>query len=48
VLRELSLTNHVDGFSKGIVDTADVVWFLLLTFAYMFLTWRSVESRRWR
>lgn len=48
VLRELSLIGHVDGFSRGIVDSADVVWFLLFTFSFLFLTWRSVESRRWR
>ncbi len=48
VLRELSLTSHVDGFSRGVVDSADVVWFILFTFSFMFLTWRSVESRRWR
>ena len=48
VLRELSLTAHVDGFARGVVDSADVIWFGLFTFSFLFLTWRSVESRRWR
>ncbi len=47
-LREISLTGHVDGFSRGVIDSADVVWFVLFTFSFLFLTWRSVESRRWR
>jgi len=48
VLRELAILTHIDGFSKGIVDSADVVWFLLISVGFLFLTWRSVESRRWR
>ena len=48
ILRELSLTAHLDGFSKGVVDSVDVLWFAMLTAGFLFLTWRSVESRRWR
>ena len=48
VLRHLSFLTHVEPFSKGIVDSADVAWFVLFTFAFLFLTWRSIESRRWR
>jgi ABC-2 type transport system permease protein len=48
VLRELALTTHLDGFSKGVVDSVDVLWFAMLTAGFLFLTWRSVESRRWR
>ncbi len=47
-LREFALQTHVASFSKGVVDTADLAWFVLITFAFLFLTWRSVESRRWR
>ena len=32
----------------GFIDTAHVLWFVLFTFLFLFLTWRSVESRRWR
>ena len=48
VLRHISFLTHVEPFAKGIVDTADLTWFALFTFGFMFLTWRSVESRRWR
>lgn len=47
-LRHVAFLTHVEPFTKGIVDTADLVWFFLFTFLFLFLTWRSVESRRWR
>jgi len=48
VLRHVSFLTHIEPFSKGIVDTADLAWFAMFTFAFLFLTWRSIESRRWR
>jgi len=47
-LRHLSFLTHVEPFTRGVVDSAHVVWFALFTFGFLFLTWRSVESRRWR
>ena len=44
----LSATSHVETFSKGILDTKDVVYYLSLTFLGLFLTNRSLESLRWR
>lgn len=44
----LSATNHVDTFSKGIIDTKDLVYYFSLTFLGLFLTTRSLESLRWR
>ena len=36
--------------TPGVLDdsTADLAWFALFTFGFLFLTWRSIESRRWR
>ncbi len=48
ILRELSLQSHVGAMARGVIDTADLAWFLLLTGGFLFLAWRSVESRRWR
>jgi ABC-2 type transport system permease protein len=47
-LRQLSFLTHVEPFSVGIIDSSHVAWFVLFSFAFLFLTWRSVESRRWR
>jgi ABC-2 type transport system permease protein len=44
----LSATNHVETFSKGIIDSKDVVYYLSLTFLGLFLANRSLESLRWR
>ena len=48
VLREISLTAHFDDFARGVVDTNDVVYFAVATALFLFLTVRSLESRRWR
>jgi ABC-2 type transport system permease protein len=43
-----SLQAHFEPFSKGIIDTKDVIFFLTVTFFGLFLTTRSLESMRWR
>jgi ABC-2 type transport system permease protein len=48
VLRHLSFLTHLEPFTRGVVDSAHALWFGLFTFAFLFFTWRSVESRRWR
>jgi ABC-2 type transport system permease protein len=48
VMRHISFLTHIEPFTRGVVDSADVAWFALFTFAFLFLTWRSIESRRWR
>lgn len=47
-MRHLAFLTHVEPFTKGVVDTAELTWFALFTFGFLFLTWRSIESRRWR
>jgi ABC-2 type transport system permease protein len=37
-----------EGFSKGIIDTRDVVYYLSLTAFFIFLSIRALESRKWR
>ena len=48
ILLELGFIRHLESFSKGMLDSADVLWFALFTFGFLFLTWRSIESQRWR
>ncbi len=47
-LDRLSLLEHLRSFARGVVDTGDLAWFAGFTFVFLFLTWRSLESRRWR
>src|SRR5882724_1139675 len=48
VISYLSVVEHFEPFSKGVIDTKDVVFFASLTFFGLFLTARSMESLRWR
>jgi len=48
VLSQISLNNQFQNFSRGIIDTHSVVYFIVLTVLMLFLTSRILESRRWR
>jgi ABC-2 type transport system permease protein len=48
VLEELNIYMHLTTFVDGVIDTKDVIYYLLFSYLFMFLTLRSLESRRWR
>jgi len=48
VLGYLSVVTHFEPFTKGVLDSKDVVFFLSAIFLGLFLTARSTESLRWR
>lgn len=48
VFTHISLIDHMKDFSRGIIDSRQVVFYLSLTVFFLFLTTKSVESRRWR
>jgi ABC-2 type transport system permease protein len=48
ITRYLSITEHFDDFSKGIIDTRHVIYYLSLITLGLFLTAKSVDSERWR
>ena len=39
---------HYVAFLKGVVDTRDVVYFVVTTCAILFLALQALELRRWR
>ncbi len=43
-----SILTHFEPFSKGIIDTKDLVFYISAIFLGLFLTARSLESLRWR
>jgi ABC-2 type transport system permease protein len=43
-----SLPDQMHDFARGVVDTRPVVLYLSLTFFFLFLTLRVMESRRWK
>ena len=44
----LSPFDHLDSFIKGVFDTKDIIFYLSSTLFGLFLTFRVIESRRWR
>lgn len=48
VVSYCSVVSHFEPFSKGVIDTKDVVFYLTMIFLGLFLTSRSMESLRWR
>ncbi|MDA8017387.1 MAG: ABC transporter permease [Thermoanaerobaculia bacterium] len=42
------LLSHMEDFSKGIVDSRRLVYYLTTTALFLFLTVRAVEAKKWR
>jgi ABC-2 type transport system permease protein len=47
-LSYFNLFDQMHNFSRGMVDTKAVIFYISLTFLFLFLTLRVVESRRWK
>jgi len=48
IVQYLSILRHYDDFSRGVIDTANIIFYLSLTAVGVFLTQRSLDSMRWR
>ena len=48
VLSQIGLTTHLDDFYRGVIDTTHIVYYITFTMVFLFLTVRSLETRRWR
>jgi ABC-2 type transport system permease protein len=48
VLNYLSITEHFEDFSRGIIDTKNLVYYLSFITFGLFLTAKSVDTERWR
>ena len=48
ILNYLSITEHLDDFTRGILDTQHLVYYLSFIAFGLFLTSRSVDMERWR
>jgi ABC-2 type transport system permease protein len=44
----LSIIEHFDDFTKGVIDTTHVIYYLSLISFGLFLTAKSVDTERWR
>lgn len=48
ILTYMGLSSHFFDFTKGVIDTRDVVFYLSVIAGALFLTTRVLETRRWR
>jgi len=48
LLGYLSINEHINSLSKGVVDSEDILYYLCFTVLFLFLTLRSLETNRWR
>ncbi len=48
VIRQTSILERLDSFLKGVITVSDVTYFLFFTAFFLFLSFRSVETQRWR
>jgi len=48
ILQYLSVLQHFDDFSRGVIDTSSVIFYLTFSCVGLFLTLRTLDSMRWR
>ena len=47
-INALSMNSRLSDFSKGVIDVGHIVYFLSIVGIFLFLSIRSLETRRWR
>ncbi len=48
VFSHLAMTEHMQDFARGTVETASLVYYVSLVCVFLFLTLKVIESRRWK
>lgn len=48
VLAYLSVIHHYEDFTRGVIDTSGLIYYVSFVLFFVFLTVRSVDSMRWR
>lgn len=47
ILQEASLTYHFASIGRGVIDSSDIIYYLSVIFFFLYLTVRSIESRKY-
>ena len=45
---ELSILQHFENMSKGVIDSNDVLFYVNFSLFFLFLSARVLDSNRWR
>ncbi|MHB8202827.1 MAG: ABC transporter permease [Desulfomonilaceae bacterium] len=48
IIRQTSIIERLDSFLKGVITLSDVTYFVFFTAFFLFLSFRSIETQRWR
>ena len=48
ILEYLSVSKHFEGLSKGLIDSRDIIFYMVFSVFFLFLTLRQMSSYRWR
>ncbi len=48
MLTNISMNYHFVDFSRGVLDTSHVVYYISITAVFLFIAVRTLETRRWR
>ena len=48
ILEHISIVVHLDSFVKGLIDSRDLVFYLVFIFFWLFVTLRFLNTRFWR
>jgi ABC-2 type transport system permease protein len=48
VLQYLSVIQHYESFTRGVIDTTSLIFYVSFTILCLFLTLQSLNSMRWR
>jgi ABC-2 type transport system permease protein len=48
VFTHISMSEHMQDFARGVIETSYLVYYVTLTIFFLFLTHKVVESRRWK
>ena len=48
VMKYLSITNHFQDFSRGVIDSSHIIYFVSVAAAALFVAYLSLQTRRWR
>ena len=48
MFRHIAMGEHMQDFARGVIELSSVTYYVTMTVFFLFLTWRAVESRRWK
>lgn len=46
--QHIAMGEHMQDFARGVLELSSVTYYVTMTIFFLFLTWRAVESRRWK